>query len=65
RFTSDGGIHYDPVVLHAAGDDGSAAIGIAILHPKNAALRVADAGFLQAIVRVLAETGDLCAAQAT
>ena len=64
RFTSEGGIHYDPVVLHAAGDDRLTAIGIAILHPKDAALREADAHFLQALVGVLAETGDLGSAQA-
>lgn len=59
RWTSDAGANYDPVLLHASDGAGGAAVGIAILRPKDHMLRRPAPEFVRALVHALTETGDL------
>jgi len=60
RWASEAGVTYDSVPLPPC-DDGAdgAAVGIAILRPRDDELRRPAREFLRALVRVLTDTGDL------
>ena len=58
RWTSEAGASYDPVLLPGL-QEASEPVGVAILRPRGGTLRQPNHIFIAALVRALAETGDL------